>query len=71
MARVENPFALLIEEESDDVSVLVAAVSSKAAALEKKAAPAPPPPAKLPSKPLPPAEAGMVFPLFSFLFAWL
>jgi plasminogen activator inhibitor 1 RNA-binding protein len=53
----KNQFDLLGEVESDDLSHLAAAAAKKAAALSKPATAAP----KLPSKPLPPAQAGKVF----------
>ena len=64
MARQENSFALLIDDESDDMSALIAAVAAKAPPpTEKKQQPQKnqqtPAPAKLPSKPLPPAESGI------------
>lgn len=56
-----NPFDLLEDVESDDPSLLIAATEKKIAA-KKAAAPAPAPAptsgAKLPTKPLPPAQAG-------------
>ncbi|XP_020585081.1 RGG repeats nuclear RNA binding protein A [Phalaenopsis equestris] len=48
-----NPFDLLGESENDDLSVLIAAQQKKVAA----SSPAASTPAKLPSKPLPPAQA--------------
>ncbi|RWR87168.1 aspartate, glycine, lysine and serine-rich-like protein [Cinnamomum micranthum f. kanehirae] len=62
MARQENSFALLIDDESDDMSALIAAVAAKAPPpTEKKQQPQKnqqtTSPAKLPSKPLPPAES--------------
>jgi plasminogen activator inhibitor 1 RNA-binding protein len=56
-----NPFDLLEDVESDDPSLLIAATEKKIAA-KKAAAPAavaaPTSVAKLPTKPLPPAQAG-------------
>ncbi|KAG0499257.1 hypothetical protein HPP92_003948 [Vanilla planifolia] len=55
-----NPFDLLGDSENDDISVLLAAQQHKIAAnkpVAKAAAATPPAAAKLPSKPLPPAQA--------------
>lgn len=54
-----NPFDLLGDDDAEDPSQLVAAAQlkidpKKTAAAGKQ----PPPPAKLPTKPLPPAQAG-------------
>lgn len=48
-----NPFDLFVDNENEDLSQLIAAQQKKAAAVK----PAAPPAAKLPSKPLPPAQA--------------
>lgn len=55
-----NPFDLLVDDDNDDPSHLIAAAQLQKVAAKKPAAPAAAPPAaaKLPSKPLPPAEAG-------------
>ena len=63
-----NPFDLLGDDDNDDVSHLIALQQQKKAAAEK-AAPADKsakPAAKLPSKPLPPAQAGKL--LYSILY---
>jgi 3-oxoacyl-ACP reductase-like protein len=57
----KNQFDLLGDVESDDLSHLTAAAAKKAAALPKPAAAAPAALAKLPTKPLPPVQAGKVF----------
>jgi Stm1 len=58
-----NPFDLLEDVESDDPSLLIAVTEKKIAA-KKAAAPAPgsapTSAAKLPTKPLPPAQAGKI-----------
>lgn len=54
MATV-NPFDLLAYDENEDPTLLIAALQKVAPPLKKT--PAPVQPAKLPSKPLPPAEA--------------
>lgn len=72
----ENSFALLVDDEGDDMAALIAAVAAKAPALpEKKTQQQQPqkgqqPPsatAKLPSKPLPPAESGIYYSDFFFI----
>lgn len=58
-----NPFDLLEDVESDDPSLLIAATEKKIAAKKAAApvaAPAPTSGAKLPTKPLPPAQAGKI-----------
>ncbi|XP_058067817.1 RGG repeats nuclear RNA binding protein A-like [Magnolia sinica] len=52
-----NPFDLLGDDDNDDPSQLIAKEQQKAAVKKTAAAAAPPAPAKLPSKPLPPAQA--------------
>ncbi|KAJ0986466.1 hypothetical protein J5N97_004822 [Dioscorea zingiberensis] len=54
-----NPFDLLGDDDNDDPTQLIAAAQLQKVAAKKPAAPAASPPvaAKLPSKPLPPAEA--------------
>ncbi|XP_047322618.1 RGG repeats nuclear RNA binding protein A-like [Impatiens glandulifera] len=56
MATV-NPFDLLAYDDNEDPTLLIAALQKVAPTLKKAPAPAPLQPAKLPSKPLPPAEA--------------
>lgn len=78
-----NPFDLLVDDDNEDPNQLASAQRSAPALPSKKApAPAAQPakPAKLPSKPLPPAQAGgfcfltctlclfVFFPLFCYLF---
>lgn len=54
-----NPFDLLGDDDNEDPSQLIAAAQLKVADKPKKAAaPQPAKPAKLPSKPLPPTQAG-------------
>lgn len=54
-----NPFDLLIDDDNDDVSQLVQKLPVKKAPVSEKVAPVQPAKAaKLPSKPLPPAQAG-------------
>jgi Stm1 len=58
-----NPFDLLEDVESDDPSLLIAVTEKKIAAKKAAArapAPAPTSAAKLPTKPLPPAQAGKI-----------
>lgn len=57
-----NPFDLLGDDDNDDVSHLIALQQQKKAAADKLVDKSPP--AKLPSKPLPPAQAGLL--LYSF-----
>ncbi|XP_020687317.1 RGG repeats nuclear RNA binding protein A-like [Dendrobium catenatum] len=52
-----NPFDLLIDSENDDLSQLIAAQQKKVASNKPAGATAAPAAAKLPSKPLPPAQA--------------
>lgn len=72
-----NPFDLLGEDDNDDPSQLI--IAAQQAAPKKVLAPTQPAPAqkqspapgKLPSKPLPPAQAGKFFffiPLLRYLF---
>ena len=67
----KNPFDLLGDDDSEDLSQLIAAqkiVPKKALAPTQPAAPAQQAkPAKLPSKPMPPAQAGE-FVCFFFFF---
>lgn len=53
-----NPFHLLGDDENDDPSQLIAAQQHKIAAKKPASAAAPPAAAKLPSKPISPAQAG-------------
>ncbi|RWW37327.1 hypothetical protein BHE74_00057580 [Ensete ventricosum] len=55
-----NPFDLLGDDDSEDPTQLIAAHQQKIASKKPTApaAAAPQAPAKLPSKPLPPAQAG-------------
>lgn len=72
-----NPFDLLGDNDNDDPSQLAAVAQPGKVATPKKAAPPPQKPAapaaaaaaaKLPSKPLPPAQAGEVYrPSYDFL----
>lgn len=76
-----NPFDLLGDDDGEDLSQLIAAqqaAAAAAAAAAPKKAPAqgkpasqgqPNKPASLPSKPLPPTQAGEV--LFLMAFVWL
>lgn len=57
MATV-NPFDLLVDDDSEDPSQLIAAHQQKIASKKPAATAAPQAPAKLPTKPLPPAQAG-------------
>ncbi|KAH0450964.1 hypothetical protein IEQ34_021656 [Dendrobium chrysotoxum] len=59
-----NPFDLLIDSENDDLPQLIAAQQKKVASNKPAGATAAPAAAKLPSKPLPPAQAG------EFLSGW-
>ncbi|CAD5173396.1 unnamed protein product [Musa acuminata subsp. malaccensis] len=56
MATV-NPFDLLVDDDSEDPSQLIAAHQQKIASKKPAATAAPQAPAKLPTKPLPPAQA--------------
>lgn len=78
----ENSFALLVDDEGDDMAALIAAVAAKAPALPEKKTQQQQQPqkgqqppsatAKLPSKPLPPAESGIYYSDFFFIvFAWV
>lgn len=67
-----NPFDLLGDDDNDDVSQLVEKIASAPAKKTPPAAGKPAaPPAKLPSKPLPPAQAGeflvMLFSIYEVL----
>ena len=66
-----NPFDLLGDDDAEDPSLLLAAHQQKIDP-KKAGAPSakqqPPPPAKLPTKPLPPAQAGESS-LFSIIIA--
>lgn len=53
-----NPFDLLGDDDTDDPSQLLAAQQQKVAPAKEALAPATKQPGKLPSKPLPPAQAG-------------
>lgn len=64
-----NPFDLLGGDDSGDLTQLIASAQQQQVKAEPTKKTAPPPAAKLPSKPLPPAQAGGFFHLlicFSF-----
>lgn len=68
-----NPFDLLLDDDNEDPSLLIAAAQQKLPPAQPKklqapAAAQPAKPAKLPSKPLPPAQAGE--PLFLLYFSY-
>ena len=69
-----NPFDLLGDDDAEDPSLLVAAQQHKLAAAPKKAQPTKPgvdtKPAKLPSKPVAPAQAGKLFFVFDCFICW-
>lgn len=64
-----NPFDLLGDDDNDDPSYLIAVHQQKIAAKKPSVAAAAPvkAPAKLPSKPLPPTQAGEQF-FYRFLY---
>lgn len=61
-----NPFDLLVDDDNDDPSHLIAKLPAPVASATKKPAAAAKPAAKLPSKPLLPAQAGKFLLLLLF-----